>query len=95
MPLEYQNTPNKGKLVNPNTPSQNPDGWSFYGKKVIYTEAFLNREDAEIARDLFLEEYLDDISTNELYLNEDEVKFINAHYVVRIMIGSKQQDFGF
>jgi hypothetical protein len=46
-------------------------------KNIIFTEAYLNREDAEIARDTFLEGYLDDLLNQDLFLIEDDIRYIN------------------
>jgi len=66
--------------------------WQINGvnmASLIYTEAFLNRQDAEIKRQEFLDENMD----LGLELIEDEIKFINLHYVVRILFSDRQQEF--
>jgi hypothetical protein len=56
---------------------------------LIYTEAFLNRQDAEIKRQEFIDENMD----LGLELVEDEIKYINLHHVVRILFSDRQQEF--
>lgn len=64
-------------------------------KSYIYTNAFLNRQDAEHAREEFLKEYEMDIVYGKLVLAEDEIKYLNNHYVVRIMVRSPQLEMDF
>lgn len=59
---------------------------------IIFTESYLSKDAAEEARESFLDSYLDDVLNGELFLTEDEVKYINYHYVVRIMLSSKQME---
>ena len=59
---------------------------------IIFTEAYLNREWAEDARENFLERYLDDLLDQNLFLVEDDIKYINYQYVVRILLANKQME---
>lgn len=64
-------------------------------KSYIYTDAFLNRQDAANAREDFLKDYEMDIVQGKMILQEDEIKYLNEHYVVRIMVQSPQLEMDF
>lgn len=65
------------------------------GINIVYTEAFLSRDQAEEARDNFMSEWEERLKNGELSILEDEVRYVNLHYVTRILLGKSQGEFEF
>lgn len=58
--------------------------------RLVYTSAHLDSDEAQYAREDYLEDFKYQLNTGKLVIREDVVKYINAHYVVRIMLESSQ-----
>lgn len=58
--------------------------------RVAYCGAWLSREDAEAYREEFFAEFGQDIDDGNLVVLQDDITFINAHHVVRILAQNAQ-----
>lgn len=58
---------------------------------IVYIAAFLDKDKAESFRERALEHAKE--LPFEYYIVEDDIKFINSHYQVRILIEPKQKSF--
>lgn len=61
--------------------------------KCVYIGAFLNPRDAEIFQDTCIEQSHNLVGEWELI--ENDIKYINAHWVVRILLEKSQKEFEF
>jgi len=61
--------------------------------RMCFMGAFLSRDEAEIFREeFFIEETQEAIDNGDLVVIQDDIVFINAHWVVRIMAENPQQE---
>lgn len=58
--------------------------------RITHMGAFLGREEAEVYRDEFFESFGNDVDEGLLVVIQDDLVFINSHWVVRIMAQNAQ-----
>jgi hypothetical protein len=58
--------------------------------KIVYLAAFLDRDKADTFRETALEKSKE--LPFDYFIEEDEIKFINYHWQVRILISPKQME---
>lgn len=58
--------------------------------RIAYMGAFLGKEQAEDYRAEFYDGFEDDIASDNLVVIQDDIVFINSHWVVRIMAQNPQ-----
>lgn len=59
-------------------------------EKIVYIAAFLDKDKAEYFREVALEKSRE--LPYDYYIEEDEIKYLNYHWQVRILISPKQQE---
>lgn len=62
---------------------------------IAYFTAFLDRDSAEADRERFMSSFESRIKNGDLFVFDDEVKLINNHYCVRILLGPPQKELDF
>lgn len=60
--------------------------------RIAYCGAWLSRDDAEIYREQFFEEFGEAIEVGDLIIVEDTISMINSHHVVRILAENAQME---
>lgn len=58
--------------------------------RIVYMGAFLGRDEAEVYREEFFTEFGNDIEAGLVVMVQDDLVFINNHWVVRIMAQNAQ-----
>lgn len=58
--------------------------------RIAYMGSFLSNLEADRYREEFYEEFQDDIDDGYIVVINDEIRFINLHWVVRIMAENAQ-----
>lgn len=62
---------------------------------ISFIGSYFSREDAENVREKIFKSLESQIISEGLHILEDEIKFINHQYVVRILLGQAQKELEF